>query len=109
MRASRLTVFGENILRILGMDRMSGTLVGKRLVAIRSPSTRKSWMASAFSSFCGRMGSFDFLASGVSVWVGDLSVARRLVRSVCKRSAVDFISSRIFSAHSVKRGNGMGN
>jgi hypothetical protein len=33
------------------------------------------------------------------VWVGVLSVARSLARSVCTRAADDFVSTRTSSAH----------
>jgi len=81
------------------VDGVNGALGGKRLEAIRSPSARRSCMASALCSICFREGSFVVLSDGGSVWIGVLSVARSLVRSVCTRADDDSVSLRISSAH----------
>ena len=97
---SLLTVFGHSMLRGILVDGLNGALVGKRLEAIRRPSTRDiSCMVSALSSNCFREGSFVVLSDDKSVWVGFLSVARSLVRYVCTRVADDSISPRTSSAH----------
>ena len=66
-RMSLLTVFGQNMLRGFLVDGLNGTLVGKRLEAILSPSARRSCMVSALSSICFREGSFVVLSDGGSV------------------------------------------
>ena len=99
VRMSLLTGCGKNMLRGFLVDGLNGALVGKRLEAIRSPSTRISCMASALSSICFREGSFVVPSDGGSVWVGFLSVARSLVRSACPRAANNSVSPRNSSAH----------
>jgi hypothetical protein len=90
---------GQNLLRLFPVNRMNGALDGKRLVAIRRPSDKKSRMVSALSSIWSFMYSGVVGIGGMVPLLGILSVARRLVRSVCTREAVCSIVSFTSSAH----------
>ena len=98
-RMPLLTVFDKTMLRGFWVAVVNGTLVGKRLEAIRSPSVRSSCMVSALSSICVRKGSLVVLSDGGSVWAGVSSMARSLARSIFTRAAVDSVSPRTSSAH----------
>ena len=45
-----LIIFGQNLLRFPPVDWKNDALDVKRLIAIRSPSSRRSWIVFAFSS-----------------------------------------------------------
>ena len=47
-----LIFFGNNLLRFSPVDWENGALVGKKLVAMRIPSSRRSWIVFAFSNIC---------------------------------------------------------
>jgi hypothetical protein len=81
------------------VDWLNGDFAGRRLEAIRRPSARRSCMVSALFSMCFCEGSFVVLSDGGSEWVGFLSVARSLVRSVCTWAVDDSVSPRTSSAH----------
>ena len=49
---SLLIVFGQKLLRFPPVNWENGAVVGKRLVAMRSPSSRRSWILFALSSIC---------------------------------------------------------
>ena len=104
VRMSLSTVLDQNMLRGFLVDGVNGTLVGKRLEAIRSPSARRYCMVSALSRICSREGSFVVLWDGGSVWVEVLSVARSLVRSEGTRAADNSICPRTSSAHLLSKG-----
>ncbi len=76
-----------------------GALVGKRQVARRSPSAKIYYMVLALSNICVVVSLLVVLSSSESVWVGVLSLVRRLVRYVCTESVVASVSPRDSSAH----------
>ena len=59
------------------MNCENGALVGKRLVAMRSPTSRRSWIVFALSSIYVFMLSDVVVDDGVIESVGVLSVERR--------------------------------
>ena len=50
-----LIIFGQNLLRFPPVNWDNGALVGKRLIGMRIPSSRRSWIVFAFSSICVSM------------------------------------------------------
>ena len=85
---------------------VNGALVGKRQVATRNHSDTRSCMVSALSSICVLTSLLVVLWSGESVWVGVLSLVRRLERSVCTEVVVASVAPRISSAHDLARAVG---
>ncbi len=68
-------------------------------MARRNPFARRSCMVSVLSSICVLVSLLVVLSSGESVWMGVLSLVRRLARSVCTESAFAFVSPRVSSAN----------
>ena len=87
----------------------SGALVGKRLVAMRSPSSRRSWIVFALSSIRVFVRSDIVVVDGAIESVRMLSVERRSVRSVYTKEAVCFVAPLISSFHWVSNGYAIGN
>ncbi len=98
-RISLLTVFGQNMLRDFLVACVNGALIGKMQVATRNPSDNMSCMVSALSNICVLTSLLVVLSSGESVWMGVLSLVRRLERSVCAEVVVAFVAPCVSSAH----------
>ena len=98
-RMSFWTVFGQNMLRVFCVTWVNGALVGKRQVAVHSLSARRSCMVLALYSMYVLVILLAVLLSNGSVWVGDVSEGRILVRSMWTRAAVNYVSPCIYSDH----------
>ena len=108
VKMSLLTVLGQNVLRFIRRARVKGALVGKSFVAIRSPSAKMSWTASAISRTCvcveiGTCSPVCLVCDGVR------RVAWRLVRVALSCAEMPSIVFPIPSFHCDSRGWGMGN
>ena len=108
VRMSLLTVLGQNVLRFIRRARLKGALVGKSFVAIRSPSAKMSWTASAIyrTYVCVEIGTFSpacLVCDGVS------SVAWRVVMVALSCPEMPSVVFPISSFHWVSRVWGMGN